>query len=50
MLIRSLKTVVFRILCKHEYDTVDSFLIDSGMRKEIVLKCRKCGKIKVTMM
>lgn len=47
MLIRNLKIAVSRMLCRHEYDIVDSFLIDAGRRKETDLKCRKCGKVKI---
>lgn len=33
-----------RLFCRHEYEISYSALIDGGMRKMCVYKCRKCGK------
>jgi len=36
-----------RLFCKHAYEFVDSYLINTGMQKMIIYKCSKCGKQKI---
>ena len=35
-----------RLFCKHEYKYKQQTLINTGMQKMIVYKCKKCGKEK----
>lgn len=36
-----------KLFCKHQYKFSFSFLVETGMKKVVVHRCTKCGKIKV---
>ena len=42
-----MRQFIKRLLCKHDYEYIWSHLIDTGMRKLVVRKCKHCGKLKV---
>lgn len=42
-----MKKFLIRLFCHHEYEVIDSCLVDCGMRKMITSKCEKCGRVKV---
>ena len=35
-----------RLFCNHEYKYKEQTLINAGMQKMIIYKCKKCGKEK----
>jgi hypothetical protein len=41
-----MKRVIKRLLCKHEYEKHNVYLIDAGMGKMFIFKCIKCQKEK----
>jgi hypothetical protein len=42
-----IKNIIKQLQCKHQYKFLFSYLIDTGMRKLCVFKCKQCGKIKI---
>lgn len=42
-----IKDIIKRFRCNHEFEVVDSHMINTGMQKMITEKCKKCGKVKV---
>ena len=41
-----MKDIFKRLFCKHEFEFDSQTLINTGMRKMIIHKCKKCGKLK----
>lgn len=36
-----------KLFCKHEYEFLTQRIIDGGMKKLCIHRCKKCGKVKV---